>query len=299
MDFSMNSNFKSYTLNIRGQLMEVKQPLIMGILNITPDSFYSGSRYNKEDIVAQVGKMLQEGADVIDIGGQSTRPGSEIVHIADEWERIAPVLDLITNTYPHAIISVDTYYGKVAEQAVAAGASMINDISAGSMDPEMFDTVGALNVPYLLMHMQGVPQTMHLNPTYKDVVSELIYFFSEKIHQLRSIGVNDILIDPGFGFGKSQEHNLQLMQQMEAFSLFGLPIAVGISRKKMIQRMVNTDAEGALNAGTALHTIALIKGAGLLRVHDVKEAVETRKVVQAIYALYPDSSIMEAGTPIK
>jgi len=279
----MSNKNKTYSLNIKGRLWQVEKPLIMGILNITPDSFYAGSRWSDEqEILHRAEKMLSEGADILDIGGQSTRPGAERISAEEEISRVIPAIKNVLKQFPEAIISVDTFYSEVAKQAVDNGAAIINDISAGSLDDKMFATVAKLNVPYILMHMQGEPQTMHLNPRYDNVVSEVVKFFSQKINELRLMGVNDLILDPGFGFGKTQEHNIQLMQHLDALTIFEIPLLVGISRKKMIQRMVETDAAGALNGTTALNTVALMKGAQLLRVHDVKEAVEAVKVVQSI-----------------
>jgi dihydropteroate synthase len=280
----MNRKDKTYSLNIKGKLWQVEKPLVMGILNITPDSFYAGSRWSATDeVLSRADKMLNDGADMLDIGGQSTRPGAERITEKEELERVLPAIDAVLKRFPDAVISIDTFYSEVAKQAVEHGASIINDISAGSLDGNMFQTVAQLQVPYILMHMQGEPQTMHLQPKYDNVVSDVVKFFSEKINQLRLMGVNDILLDPGFGFGKTQEHNIQLMQHLDALSIFNLPILVGISRKKMVQRMVETDATEALNGTTALNTIALMKGAQLLRVHDVKEAVEAVKVAANFY----------------
>lgn len=255
----------------------------MGILNITPDSFYAGSRWSDEsEIISRAEKMLTEGADILDIGGQSTRPGAERISAQEEMDRVVPAIKNVLERFPDAVISIDTFYSEVAKQAIENGAAIINDISAGNLDDNMFSTVAKLNVPYILMHMQGEPQTMHINPQYNNVVSDVVKFFSEKINELRLLGVNDLILDPGFGFGKTQEHNVELMQHLDALSIFDIPLLVGISRKKMVQRMVETDAAGALNGTTALNTVALMKGAQLLRVHDVKEAVEVVKVVGAI-----------------
>lgn len=280
----MNSKNATYSLNIKGRLWQIEKPLVMGILNITPDSFYAGSRWREEDeILSRADKMLNEGAAILDIGGQSTRHGSERLTADEELQRVLPAIDAILNKFPDAVISIDTFYSEVAKRAVAHGAAIVNDISAGLLDDKMFETVAQLQVPYILMHMQGEPQTMQHNPDYENVVSDVVKFFSEKIKALRLLGVNDILLDPGFGFGKNQDHNVELMQHLDALTIFGLPLLVGISRKKMVQRMIDTDAAGALNGTTALNTIALIKGAQLLRVHDVKEAVEAVKVYKALY----------------
>jgi dihydropteroate synthase len=280
----MNNRFKSYSLNTKGRLWQVEKPLVMGILNRTPDSFYAGSRWNSEDdILSRADKMLSEGADILDIGGQSTRPGAERISAQEEIERVVPAIKNVLHRFPEAVISIDTFYSEVANQAIENGAAIVNDISAGALDDEMFETVAQLQVPYILMHMQGEPQTMQHNPHYNNVVSDVVKFFSEKIKALRLLGVNDIILDPGFGFGKNQEHNIELMQHLDALSIFELPLLVGISRKKMVQRMIDTDAAGALNGTTALNTIALMKGAQMLRVHDVKEAVEAVKVFRALY----------------
>lgn len=280
----MNNRFKPYSLNIKGQLWQVKKPLVMGILNVTPDSFYAGSRWSSEgEILSRAEKMLHEGADILDLGGQSTRPGSERISVQEELERVLPAIDAILRQFPEAVISIDTFYSEVAKQAIEHGAAIVNDISAGALDDKMFETVAQLQVPYILMHMQGEPQTMHLNPQYENVVSDVVKFFSEKIKALRLLGVNDILLDPGFGFGKNQDHNIELMQHLDALTIFELPILVGISRKKMVQRMIDSDAAGALNGTTALNTIALMKGAQIIRVHDVKEAVEAVQVYSALY----------------
>lgn len=280
----MNNRFKPYSLNIKGQLWQVKKPLVMGILNVTPDSFYAGSRWSSEgEILSRAEKMLHEGADILDLGGQSTRPGSERISVQEELERVLPAIDAILRQFPKAVISIDTFYSEVAKQAIEHGAAIVNDISAGALDDKMFETVAQLQVPYILMHMQGEPQTMHLNPQYENVVSDVVKFFSEKIKALRLLGVNDILLDPGFGFGKNQDHNIELMQHLDALTIFELPILVGISRKKMVQRMIDSDAAGALNGTTALNTIALMKGAQIIRVHDVKEAVEAVQVYSALY----------------
>ncbi|HEY8403052.1 MAG TPA: dihydropteroate synthase [Flavobacteriales bacterium] len=280
----MNNRFKPYSLNIKGQLWQVKKPLVMGILNVTPDSFYAGSRWSSEgEILSRAEKMLHEGADILDLGGQSTRPGSERISVQEELERVLPAIDAILRQFPKAVISIDTFYSEVAKRAIEHGAAIVNDISAGALDDKMFETVAQLQVPYILMHMQGEPQTMHLNPQYENVVSDVVKFFSEKIKALRLLGVNDILLDPGFGFGKNQDHNIELMQHLDALTIFELPILVGISRKKMVQRMIDSDAAGALNGTTALNTIALMKGAQIIRVHDVKEAVEAVQVYSALY----------------
>ncbi len=264
-----------YTLNCKGRLLVIEQPIVMGILNVTPDSFYSGSRLQSEEAVLQkAGQMIFEGATILDIGGQSTRPNSTGISTEEELERVLPAIKSIKDKFPTVFISIDTYNASVAKEAVAVGADMVNDISAGTMDTGMIETVAALNVPFVAMHMQGTPTTMQQNPTYKNVATEVIEFFIKKIEQLKQAGIKDILIDPGFGFGKTIEHNFQLLKQLEIFSIFHLPLLAGLSRKSTIYKTLGITSEEALNGSTVLNTIALTKGATILRVHDVKEAKE-------------------------
>lgn len=271
------------TINCKGQLIDLKTPKVMGILNITPDSFYDGGKYkNENDLLKQVEKMLAEGTTFIDIGAYSSRPGAADISEEDEKKRILPVLDLILKKFPETIISIDTFRSNIAKVCINAGAALINDISAGNIDKKMVPTVAALKVPYIAMHMQGTPQNMQQKPEYKDIVSELIYFFSEKAKIARESGINDLIIDPGFGFGKTVEHNYEILKKMELFSMLELPLLVGISRKSMIYKTLKTIPEEALNGTTALHTVSLIKGAKILRVHDVKEAVECVQLIQQI-----------------
>lgn len=271
-----------FTMNCRGKLRVVDKPMVMGILNVTPDSFYQGSRVQQLDqALAMASAMIEAGADILDIGGQSTRPGSVRIDAPTETERIIPVIDRITQTFPEVWLSVDTFYSTVAKDAVNAGAGMVNDISAGSADVDMLPTVAALQVPYVCMHMKGSPEDMQRNPTYPDVTLEIVDFFIQRIAACRKAGIQDILLDPGFGFGKTSHHNFQLLHQLEAFQLFELPLLVGISRKSTIYRTLGCSAEEALNGSTVMHTIALLKGANVLRVHDVKEAVEAVKLVNA------------------
>lgn len=273
---------RPYILQTRGRIWDLSRPQIMGILNITDDSFYADSRMDIDGAVAKAGQMLEEGAAILDIGGQSTRPGSTGITAEEELKRVIPVITQLTRTYPEALISIDTYYGKVAQQAVEAGAHCINDVSAGSMDPEMWPAVAAAQVPYVLMHMQGEPGSMQKNPQYTHVTRDVFAFLSEKMHALRALGVKDILIDPGFGFGKLPEHNYQLMRELNVLHGLDAPILVGVSRKKMIQQLTGTDAAGALNGTTAMHMLALVRGARVLRVHDVRAAYEAIKVFEAI-----------------
>ena len=273
-------------INVNGQLMDLSKPQVMGILNVTPDSFYAGCRTKTEqEIIHRLHQMIDEGASIIDIGAYSSRPGANDVSMKEEMTRLRMGLKLIREHYPDAIVSVDTFRADVAKMCVEEyGASIINDISAGNMDENMFSTIAQLGVPYIIMHMQGTPQDMQKNPHYDHFLKEVFYYFSEKIQELRDLGVKDILIDPGFGFGKTLEHNYQLMNHLEEFQLFELPILIGISRKSMISKVLGGGPEEALNGTTALHAIALQKGASILRVHDVKEAVETIKIIEKMKA---------------
>lgn len=274
----------SQTINCRGQLIDISTPAVMGIINITPDSFFSGSRFNSEAaILERVGQVVDEGGSMVDVGAYSSRPGAENVSADIELARLLPALKVIRDRYPNLIVSVDTFRAEVAERVVTEGfADIINDISGGEMDGAMFDTVARLKVPYILMHMQGTPDTMQLNPTYRDVVADVSLWLSERVDKLRSMGVNDIIIDPGFGFGKTVEHNYSVLNRLDEFRLFQLPLLVGLSRKSMIYKVLDGDPEGSLNGTTALNTVALLKGANILRVHDVKEAVECVKLVSEL-----------------
>lgn len=271
------------TLNCKGQLVDVNIPVVMAILNITPDSFYGNSRINTvHKALKATESFINEGATFIDLGAYSSRPGAAEVSVDEELHRLIPVVESISKTFPQALISVDTFRAKVAKQAVLAGAHLINDISAGNLDEAMFQTVAKLQVPYVMMHMKGTPQSMQQNPTYHDIVIEVSDYFSKKISELTKLGVKDIMIDPGFGFAKTLDHNYELLQQLDALNLFNLPIMVGFSRKSMITKALNIDAENALNGTTVLNTAALLKGASILRVHDVKEAIECIKLTERI-----------------
>lgn len=264
-----------FTLNCKGKLLTIEQPLVMGIINATPDSFYKGDLpAGLEEIVLQVGKMTSEGASIIDIGGQSTRPGSERISASEEIQRVIPVIDSILTTYPQTIISIDTYHSEVALAAIKAGASIVNDISAGSLDPEMIHCVSSLKVPYICMHMKGSPEHMQKNPTYDDLIKEVLDFFIDKIEQCKKAGIKDIIIDPGFGFGKTIQQNFILLKQLSVFKMLDKPILAGLSRKSMVYKTLDVDVTSALNGSTVLHTIALQQGASILRVHDVKEAMQ-------------------------
>ncbi|TCD04627.1 dihydropteroate synthase [Pedobacter frigidisoli] len=268
------------SLNIKGKLIDLSTPKVMGILNITPDSFFSDSRTKTiEEAIKKTEQFLNEGATFIDIGGYSSRPGAKDITTDEELNRLIPVIESLVREFPEAIISIDTFRAKVAEETILAGAHIINDIAAGDMDEQMFETVGKLQVPYIMMHMQGTPQTMQQNPVYNDVLLDVIDYLGKKIAALKALNIHDVIIDPGFGFGKTIEHNYDLLNRMEAFEIFKLPILVGFSRKGMIHKILGTSAAEALNGTSVLNTIALQKGAGILRVHDVKEAVECIKLV--------------------
>lgn len=268
-------------INCSGKLIDLREPKIMGILNMTFDSFYEGSRLNNADeAVKKAELLLNQGADILDLGGMSTRPGSSEISLDEELKRVVPAVEAILKEFPEVIISVDTYRSEVAKRSVEAGASIINDISAGVLDEKMFETVAELNVPYILMHMQGNPKNMQQNPHYENVTLEVNEFLSEKIQALKSLGVNDIILDPGFGvgFGKSLHHNYELMDKMDLIGFGEYPILVGISRKSMITQLLNISAKEALNGTSVLNLISLQKGANILRVHDVKEAKEVVQI---------------------
>ena len=274
---------KKVTVNAGGKLIDLSSPKVMGIINITPDSFYAESRKNGiTDVLQQAEKMLADGAAFLDIGAYSSRPGATDISVQEETDRLLPVVEAIASTFPGAVISIDSFRAKVAEDAIHAGAHIINDISGGQLDEDMFTTVARLQVPYILMHMKGNPQTMQQLANYEDVFAEVYDYFVKKIYQLRQLGVHDIILDPGFGFAKKPEHSYALMNRMQEFNILQLPILAGISRKKMIYSILNTTADEALNGTTALNTIALMKGAGILRVHDIKQAVEAVKIYNAV-----------------
>lgn len=275
------------TINCNGRLIDLSEPKIMGILNTTPNSFYDGGSNHSMDLIFQkVEKHLNDGADILDIGGYSTKPGAEVVSEQEEIDRTAPVIEKIIEKYPELIISVDTFRGNVAKEAVKVGASIINDVSGFELDENMLSTVGDLKVPYILMHMKGTPQTMQDNPTYDDVTLEVNQYFSEKIAALRALGVNDIILDPGFGFAKTLEHNYELFNNIDVLGFGEYPLLVGISRKSMIYKMFGSTPQDALNGTTALNMVALQKGATILRVHDVKEAKETLQIYNALKGKY-------------
>ena len=273
-----------FTLNCKGRILVIDKPLVMGIINATPDSFFGGSRFNGVDeIVAKAEKMLNDGADILDIGGQSTRPGSELISADEEIERVIPAIKEIAKKNPEAFISIDTFYSKVAIAAIEAGATIVNDISAGSMDSKMIATVAELKVPYILMHMKGTPQTMQQNATYENVTREVLDFFISKTNELKNAGIIDIIIDPGFGFAKTIAQNFELLKNLSVFKILDKAIMLGISRKSTIYKTLGISADEALNGTSVLNTIGLMNGASILRVHDVKEATEAVKLFSAIY----------------
>lgn len=271
-------------INVNGSLLDLSQPRVMGILNVTPDSFYAGSRTQTEaEIVRRVKQIVSEGAAIIDIGAYSSRSNADNVSAREEMERLRMGLKILFEIQPDAVVSVDTFRADVARMCVEEyGVAIINDIAAGEMDANMFHTVAALNVPYIMMHMQGTPQSMQQHPHYDNLLKEVFLYFARKVQQLRDLGVKDIILDPGFGFGKTMDHNYELLSHLEEFRIFELPLLVGVSRKSMIYRLLDITPQEALNGTTVLDTICLLKGADILRVHDVKEAVETVRIVQAM-----------------
>lgn len=267
------------TINCKGQLIDLDSPKVMGILNVTPNSFYDGGKFAGEKAVLnQVEKMLNEGATFIDIGGYSSKPNAEFVSEEEELQRVIPIITTITQKFPETLISIDTFRSKVAKESIENGTAIINDISAGNLDENMMKTVAELQVPYSMMHMKGTPKTMQSLTQYENIVKEMIFYFSEKIVQAKSLGINDLILDPGFGFAKTLEQNFEVLNKLELFQMLELPILAGISRKSMIYKTLETDAQNSLNGTTSLNTISLIKGAKILRVHDVKEAVECIKL---------------------
>ena len=271
-----------YTINVGGKLLDLGEPQVMGILNVTPDSFYGKSRkQSDEEIAARVRSVLQEGGSMIDIGAYSARPGAADVPVETEMSRLRHGLGILRREAPDAIVSVDTFRADVARMCVEEyGVQIVNDISGGELDDRMFDTVARLGVPYILMHIKGNPQNMQDNPQYDDLMCEMLVYFGSKVQRLHEMGVKDIILDPGFGFAKTLDHNYELMNRMEDLKVLGLPLLVGVSRKSMIHRLLGTSPEEALNGTTALHAMSLLKGASILRVHDVREAVETVEIVK-------------------
>lgn len=273
---------RPYTINVGGTLLDLSEPQVMGILNVTPDSFYAASRmHDEEQIAFRVNQIVREGASIVDIGAYSSRPGAGDVTPQEEMARLRRGLKVLRTDHPDVIVSVDTFRADVARMCVEEfGVQIINDISAGSLDAGMFQTVARLRAPYILMHMQGTPQTMQQEPRYDDLLREMTVYFSEKVQELHSLGVNDIILDPGFGFGKTLDHNYELLSHLEEFDTLELPLLVGVSRKSMIYKLLGGTPFDALNGTSVINTIALLKGASILRVHDVKTAVEVVKIVR-------------------
>ena len=270
-------------INCKGKLIDLSTPKVMGILNLTPDSFYDGGKYHSEkEILLHTEKMLLEGATFIDIGAYSSRPDAKHISEKEELLRLIPILETIIQHFPEIFISIDTFRSEVARQSVEIGACMINDISAGNLDKQMFKTIAKLQVPYIMMHMKGTPQSMQQNVIYNDLIKDIIYFFSMKINQLRALDVNDIILDVGFGFSKTLDQNYELLNNLNLFNHLELPILSGISRKSMLYKYLNISPEEALNATTVTNTIAILQGSNILRVHDVKEAIETIKIVNKL-----------------
>ena len=271
------------TINCKGRLIDLSTPKVMGILNITPDSFYDGGSYkNEKAILNHVEKMLNEGVDFIDVGAYSSRPGADFVSQAEELQRILPIVKLILDKFPDTLLSIDTFRSVVAKQCIEAGAAIINDISAGRLDEDILPTVAELRVPYIMMHMRGTPQTMQQHTQYDNLIKDILFYFSERIATAKALGIIDVIADPGFGFAKTLEQNFELLNQLELFKMIEKPLLVGVSRKSMIYNTLETSAQEALNGTSVLNTIALQKGASILRVHDVKEAVECIKLVKSL-----------------
>ena len=271
----INEFYLKMTINCKGQLVDLSTPKVMGILNVTPNSFFDGGKYkNESEMLSKVGKMLSEGATFFDVGAYSSKPSAEFVSEEEELQRIVPIINLILEYYPETLISIDTFRSDVAKVCIENGAAIINDISAGNLDDNMLETIAKYNVPYIMMHMRGTPQTMQAMTSYENIVKEILFYFSERIAQARSHGINDLIVDPGFGFAKTLEQNYEVLQKMELFEILELPLLAGVSRKSMIYKTLHSTAEEALNGTTVLNTIALTKGAKILRVHDVKEAME-------------------------
>jgi len=274
------------TINCKGQLIDLSTPIIMGILNVTPNSFYDGGKFTlSENGLSQVGKMLDEGATFIDIGAYSSKPNAEFVSEEEERSRILPVVQGILKQFPDALLSIDTFRSGIAAVCIENGAAIINDISAGNLDEKMMEVIAKYNVPYIMMHMRGTPQTMQSLTNYENIIKEMLFYFSEKVNKARSLGINDLIVDPGFGFAKTLEQNYEVLQNFELFQMLDLPILAGISRKSMVYKPLGLTANDALNGTTVLNTIALTKGANILRVHDVKEAVECVKLFERSYKL--------------
>jgi dihydropteroate synthase len=283
VDVKLQVPERKNTLNFNGKLVTLHKPVVMGIINATPDSFYTHSRKQHiSEALDMAASMVNDGAAILDVGGYSSRPGATPVTEQEETDRVLPVIEALHSAFPDVPLSIDTFRANVARHAVNAGASAVNDISSGDDDENMIPTVAELEIPYFIMHKQGVPQTMQQNPTYDNVVLDVMSYFSDKLEKLRKAGISDCVIDPGFGFGKTLEHNYTLLRSLSDFGIFGLPVMAGVSRKSMIQKIIHATAEKSLNGSTVLHTIALLNGANILRVHDVKEAMECINLVEAL-----------------
>jgi len=273
-----------FTLNCRGRLLTFDSPIVMGIINVTPDSFYSGSRQSTVDAALQKAEqMINEGATILDLGGQSTRPNSKQISAEEEAERVCPAIEAVHKQFPYAIISVDTYYALVAEEALQAGASIVNDISAGTLDNNMLSTVANLKAPYICMHMKGSPENMQQHAIYENVTREVLDYFIQRIHVCKKAGINDVIIDPGFGFAKTITHNFELLRNLSVFKMLEKPIIAGLSRKSTVYKTLGITSEEALNGTTVMNTLALLNGANILRAHDVKEAVEAIKLFKKYF----------------
>jgi dihydropteroate synthase len=276
---------QKYTLQIKGRLIDLNKPKLMGVMNLTPDSFFEGSRVlsDRDSIRYHAEQMIRDGADFLDLGGYSTRPGAQDIPVEEELRRIIPAVGILKSEFPQILLSIDTFRSQVAEEAIAAGGDLINDISAGNLDPKMLPLVAKLGVPYIAMHMQGNPQNMLLHTNYSDVLTESLYYFAEKVDIIKKLGIKDVILDPGFGFAKTVDQNFFLLKNLKSFQALGFPILVGLSRKSMIYKTLQIEAKDALNGTTALNMFALLNGANLLRVHDVKEAKETIKLYEHLY----------------
>jgi dihydropteroate synthase len=276
---------RTYSLNCRGKLLQLRQPVVMGILNVSPESFYDGGKFIEENSILEKARdLVTNGAQIIDIGGASSRPGATIIPFEEERQRLIPAIKLVSAHFPSVFISADTWRARLADEAIHAGAHIINDISGGELDKEMFNTVARLKVPYILMHMKGIPENMQNDPVYPDVMEELLLYFQKKIYDLRQAGVQDIIADPGFGFGKSVADNYRILAHIELLHQLDCPVLAGFSRKSMINKVLGTSPETALNGTSVLNTIALMNGVQILRVHDAKEALECIKIVEAFQA---------------
>ncbi len=272
------------TINLNGRLIDLSKPIVMGILNVTPDSFFDGGKYKTvKKVVNRAEEILEQGGTIIDIGAVSTKPGSEGISTKDEIERLLPAVKAVRKEFPHAFISIDTYRSWVALKVIEdCGPCIVNDVSGGNFDPHMFDTIGKLGVPYILMHMLGTPLKMQDNPVYEDIIRDISLFFTDRVKQLNKAGVKDVIIDPGFGFGKTLQQNYELLNRLDSFKVFQLPVMVGVSRKSMINKLLGTKPEEALNGTSVINTLALMGGADLLRVHDVREAVEAVRIMNMV-----------------